>query len=73
MYATAQVVPEDYIEAHKWFLLAEQGGDEAAKMNRQHSATLMTPVQIREAQRRATAWRRSIDSPDHTKPLTMNF
>ena len=70
MYATAQVVPEDYIEAHKWFLLAEQGGDEAAKMNRQHSATLMTPVQIREAQRRAKAWRRSIESPDHTKPLT---
>ena len=58
MYATAQGVPLDYTEAHKWFILAEGNGDAASRENLKHSVTLMTASQITEAQRRAKEWTR---------------
>ena len=57
MYAEGQGVPQDYIEAHKWFNLAEVAGDEYAARNRSFAESKMTREQIAEAQRRAAAWK----------------
>ena len=63
MYQVGQGVPQDYVEAHKWFNLSaartsvdEEYVREAVK-NRNHVAEGMTPAQIAEAQKRASAWR----------------
>jgi TPR repeat protein len=56
LYVTAQGVAVDYIEVHKWFLLAQKNGDVAAEMNLIRSTSLMSEVQIAEAKRRAKAW-----------------
>jgi TPR repeat protein len=56
MCATGQAAPVDYIEAYKWFIIAGDNGDDAARKNRLHSASLMTAPQIAEAQQRADAW-----------------
>ena len=61
MYDNGQGVPKDYVEAHKWFNLAAasvSSGDtrERAVKNRDRVAGMMTPAQIAEAQKRASAW-----------------
>jgi hypothetical protein len=61
MYELGQGVPQDYVEAHKWFNLAAasvSSGDtrERAVKNRDLVAMRMTPAQIAEAQKRASAW-----------------
>ena len=70
MYNLGQGVPEDYVEAHKWFNLSasrasadeKYGHDLAVKerdlavKERDRVAGLMTPAQIAEAQKRASAW-----------------
>ena len=63
MYDLGQGVPRDAVEAHKWFNLSaartsvdEEYVREAVK-NRNHVAEGMTPAQIAEAQKRASAWR----------------
>ena len=61
MYELGQGVPQDYVEAHKLFNLAAasvSSGDtrERAVKNRDRVAGMMTPAQIAEAQKRASAW-----------------
>ncbi len=61
MYHNGQGVPQDYVHAHMWFNLAAAGlppGEDrdSAVKNRDIVATLMTPAQIAEAQRRASKW-----------------
>jgi TPR repeat protein len=57
LYATGEGVASDPIEAHKWFSIAAQSGDAAALANVKRSAGQLTPVQAREGERRASAWR----------------
>ena len=69
-YRTGQGVPQDFVEAHKWFNLApsrttgDDGGasqKDAAKA-RDIMAKLMTPRQLAEAQQRASEWQAAFDA-----------
>ena len=60
-YFRGQGVPLDDVEAHKWFNLAAAGASDAdtrerAAKARDEMATMMTPAQVAEAQKRASAW-----------------
>ena len=57
MYNNGQGVPQNYVQAHKWFKLAGAGGDEDGRKNRDIVAKVMTPAQIAEAQRLALEWK----------------
>ena len=63
MYYAGRGIPQDYIEAHKWFNLAaatytaKEDRDKAVK-GRDHVAARMTPAQIAEAQKRAREWKK---------------
>ena len=54
MHARGQGIRKNYVEAHKWWSLAEASGDRSAGKNRRAVEKLMTPEQIAEAQRRAS-------------------
>ena len=56
MYEFGLSVPQDIVQAHMWFDLAVEHGDERAKINRAIAASQMTPDQIAEAQRMAREW-----------------
>ncbi len=62
MYDVGQGVPQDYVQAHKWYNLATsrfppgENRDLAVK-NRDLVATKMTAAQIAEAQRLAREWK----------------
>lgn len=63
-YAEGWTVPQDYVQAHKWFNLAGSGAaasDEALRDRAIHArervAAAMTPEQIAEAQRLAREWK----------------
>ena len=61
MYGNGQGVPQDYVQAHLWWSLAAAGGDKDALKNnalknRDIVAAKMTPAQIAEAQKLASAW-----------------
>ncbi len=64
MYVRGEGVPQDYVEAHKWYNLAasrfsgseREVRDEVMKL-RDRLASGMTPAQIAEAQRLAREWR----------------
>jgi TPR repeat protein len=56
-YEMGQGVPQDYVEAYKWFSLAAAGVEEAAIKSRDDVARQMTPAQITEAQRLAREWK----------------
>ena len=58
MYAKGQGVPQDYVQAHKWLNLGATSGDADAVKVRDLVASMMTPAQIAEAQRLASAWRK---------------
>ena len=59
-YYNGEGVPQDYVEAHKWRHLAASRASaedrERYAEARDAVAKLMTPAQIAEAQKRATAW-----------------
>jgi TPR repeat protein len=55
-YETGQGVPQDYIEAYKWYNLAASQGDTNSVEGRDAIIELMTPGQIAEGQRRASAF-----------------
>ncbi len=62
MYALGQGVPQDYIQAHMWWNLAASRYTDPTKRasavkNRDLVAAKMTPAQIAEAQRLASAWK----------------
>ena len=56
MYYDGRGVPQDYVEAHKWYNLAAAGGIELARGDRDIVAEKMTPAQISEAQKLAREW-----------------
>jgi TPR repeat protein len=58
MYGNGTGVAQDYVQAHKWFNLGATSGDTSAVKNRDLVASKMTPAQIAEAQRLASAWRK---------------
>ena len=64
MYADGQGVPQNYIQAHKWFNLASSRYSASEKEKRNRSvrtrdmvAAKMTPAQIAEAQKLAREWK----------------
>ena len=61
MYASGHGVPQDYVLAYMWRNLAAAGGGaftrEKAAKARDDLAGKMSPAQIAEAQKRASAWR----------------
>jgi uncharacterized protein len=57
MYGDGTGVPQDYVEAHKWYNLAAVEGTENASKFRDIIAKKMTPEQIAEAQKLAREWR----------------
>jgi TPR repeat protein len=50
-------VPQDYVQAHKWYNLAAANGNKDAATLRDELAILMTPAQIYEAQKLAREWK----------------
>lgn len=50
-------MPQDYVQAHKWYNLGATAGDKEAITNRDIVAGKMTPAQIAEAQKLASAWK----------------
>ena len=56
MYGNGEGVPQDYVEAHKWFNLAGANGVEMGRENREIIEKLMTGEQITEAQGLARDW-----------------
>ncbi|MBC8284601.1 MAG: sel1 repeat family protein [Nitrospinae bacterium] len=56
MYIAGDGVIKDYIQAHKWFNIAEANGHEFANRNKTHIEKLMTSAQIAEAQKLAREW-----------------
>jgi TPR repeat protein len=69
MYRVGFGVPQDYVQAHMWFNLAasrfpasEKKKNRAwAVKNRDNVASMMTPVQIAEAQRLARGWKPKVE------------
>ena len=57
MYAKGHGVPQDYVQAHKWYSLTAAAGSRDAIKNRNIVAGKMTPAQIAEAQKLASAWK----------------
>ena len=56
MYREGRGVPQDYVQAHKWFNLAATKGDKDAVKNRDDVAKKMTPADISKAQKLAREW-----------------
>ncbi len=62
MYANGRGVPQEYVQAHMWFNLAEFHSSpgrvhDKAVQDRDAVAKRMTPAQVAEAQRLAREWR----------------
>lgn len=54
-YCMGKTVPQNYIEAHKWFNIAALKGNESARQYRCEISREMSPRDIAEAQRQARA------------------
>jgi TPR repeat protein len=54
--ARGEVREPDYEEAHKWFGLSADAGNEAGAANLKYAETLMTPEQVAEGRRRKLEW-----------------
>jgi len=65
MYDDGQGVPQDYVQAHKWYNLsaARSKGDLRKKIVRNRNAIekKMSPVQVAEAQKLAREWKPKTD------------
>jgi uncharacterized protein len=66
LYAEGLGVPQNYVQAYKWYSLAVAGlpvsnteNREYAIKYRDHLAAKMTPDQVAEAQKLASAWKPS--------------
>jgi TPR repeat protein len=64
LYHVGEDVPQDYLQAYKWYTIAiarftppEQSMRERAVKNRERAAGSMTPAEIAEALRLAREWR----------------
>ena len=63
MYQAGNGVPQDYVEAHKWFNLSAARASADEKDVRDHAvkardelASMMTPAQVAKAQRMSREW-----------------
>jgi uncharacterized protein len=56
LYCSRREGSLDLVEAHKWFNLAAQNGNDEARRYRAEVASELTRVEIGEAQRRAREW-----------------
>jgi TPR repeat protein len=61
MYEEGVGVPQNYIEAHRWYNVAAAQGHETARTARDALAARMTPEDLSAAQKLAAAW-----APDPT-------
>jgi len=57
MYFKGQGVPRDYVQAYMWSSLSAARGHQEGVKNRDSIAKGMTPAQLADAQRRASAWK----------------
>ena len=57
MYEKGQGIPQDYVEAHKWYNIVAATGMDIFGEDRDRLAKLMTPEQIAEAQKLAREWK----------------
>jgi TPR repeat protein len=57
MYAKGQGVPRDYVQAYVWSSLSAASGHQEGVKNRDTLARGMTPTQIADAKKRASAWK----------------
>ena len=57
MYAKGQGVSKDYVQAYMWSSLSAARGHQEGVKNRDSIAKGMTPAQLADAQRRASAWK----------------
>ncbi len=61
MYGTGLGVPQDYVQAHKWYNIAATSlppgkNHDTATKNRDIVAKKMTPADVSKAQKLARAW-----------------
>ena len=57
MFSIGRGVPQDYVQAHKWFSLSAAQGNAVATRNRDSIAAKMKAAQIAEAQKLAREWK----------------
>jgi len=57
MYERGRSVPQDYVQAYRWYTLAAAKGLKEAVKGRDLLEKRMTPTQIAEAQRLARKWK----------------
>ncbi len=57
MYAKGLGVPQDYVQAYRWYTLAAGQGDDLAGKFKGLLEKSMTPEQLAEAQRLAREWK----------------
>jgi uncharacterized protein len=56
IYYFGDGVPQDYIQAHRWFNISSANGNPEAENLRNTVSKEMTPEQIAEAQKLAKEW-----------------
>ena len=57
LYHSGSGVPQDFVQAHKWYSLAGANGDKGAATLRDALAKQMTHAQIHEAKKLAREWK----------------
>ncbi len=57
MYERGRGVPQDYVQAYRWYTLAASQGDDLAEKFKDFLEKAMTPAQLDEAQRLAREWK----------------
>jgi len=63
LYGNGQGTTKDFVQAYKWLLLAERGGDRDSQKALDWLKSQMTSGQIAEAQGLADAWNVAHPSP----------
>ena len=66
LYVQGLGVPQDYVQAHKWFNLAASRFEAEAMKERDALAGRMAPEQVAEAQKQAAAWQPGGTQPTKT-------
>ncbi len=57
MYERGRGVPQDYVQAYRWYTLAAGQGDDLAEKFKDHLEKSMSLEQLAEAQRLAREWK----------------
>ena len=72
MYKAGEGVPQDYVQAHKWFNLAASRGNPSALARRIEISQEMSSEQIAEAQKLAREWLKNPALKDATQENTQH-